>query len=48
MCCDTTECGAQNETVGFVFARFVPAWQGVDLTLHVGDTSRYGVMWRRS
>jgi hypothetical protein len=48
MCCDTTECGAQNETVGFVFARFLPVWQGVDVTSHIGESSRYGVMWWRS
>ncbi len=48
MCCDTTECGAQNETVGFVFARFVPVWQGVDVMSHNGESSRYGVMRRRS
>ena len=47
MCCDTTECGAQNENSRLRFRAAVPPWHGVDVTSHSGDSHRSSLIWRR-
>src|ERR1700748_567759 len=44
MCCDTTECGAQNEICRLRFRALVPARHAVIVTSHGWDSHRFGVM----
>jgi len=48
MCCDTMECGAQNENSRLRFGALGPSWHDVNVTAQLGESSRSGVMRRRS